>query len=314
MSKKTDQYFKGIPMKPYDLIKEGLIVFVAITILVFILAIIFSSPDYPPVKAKEIATYEPVAYLQTFVDILQGKSEISNYGPPYDYDKENEQNIFGIAPASILGVTIPINAINDFVISPLSHLAVIDKNVSKALEEFKDASPQQRTLWIDAYANALNSAKVVSGQVQVSNGDYGPVSVMMNGLLDLGKSGLLDASIQSGETPYSFYTLNFTKPLLLFQGKIYHSVARSLDMLGEDWGISNETGNYPGAWWLWPYTFWYQIPPFSTSPNGDLEVGLIMIALFLILLFLPFIPLLNKIPRWTKIYKMIWRDWYKNKN
>ena len=32
--------------------------------------------------------------------------------------------------------------------------------------------------------------------------------------------------------------------------------------------MMNETGNYPGQAWLWLYTFWYQIPPFSSSGNG----------------------------------------------
>jgi hypothetical protein len=51
----------------------------------------------------------------------------------------------------------------------------------------------------------------------------------------------------------------------------------------------------------------------STSPNGDLEVGAIMIVLFLILLFLPFIPGLNRIPRGIRVYRWIWRDWYADK-
>ncbi|MGC8545884.1 MAG: hypothetical protein ACP5NR_08090 [Athalassotoga sp.] len=311
MSRKTDEYFKDVPMKSYDLIKEGLIVFGVVSALIIVLAIIFSSPDYPTVTAKQIATYEPISYLRTFTDILLGKSEISNYGPPYDNDVKNAQSLFGIAPAKILGTTIPINAVNDFVIDPLSHLAVIDKNVQTSLDQFKNASPQQRQVWIDNYSKALDNATVVNGKVQIVNGDYGPLPVIMNGLLLLGKSGLLEGALQKNESPYDFYNLNYTKPLLLFQGKVYHSVAKSLNMLGEDWGIANETGNYPGAWWLWPYTFFYQIPPMSTSPNGDLEVGLIMIGLFLVLLFLPVIPILNKIPKWVKVYRIIWRDWYK---
>ncbi len=311
MSRKTDEYFKDVPMKSYDLIKEGLIVFGVVSALIIVLAIIFSSPDYPTVTDKQIATYEPISYLKTFTDILLGKSEIVNYGPPYDNDVKNTQSLFGIAPAAILGTTIPINAVNDFVIGPLSRLAVIDKNVQISLEQFENASPQQRQVWIENYSKALDNATAVNGKVQIVNGDYGPLPVMMNGLLLLGKSGLLEGALQKNESSYDFYNLDYTKPLLLFQGKVYHSVAKSLNMLGEDWGIANETGNYPGAWWLWPYTFFYQIPPMSTSPNGDLEVGIIMIGIFLVLLFLPFIPILNKIPKWVKVYRIIWRDWYK---
>ena len=40
--------------------------------------------------------------------------------------------------------------------------------------------------------------------------------------------------------------------------------------------MMNETGSYPGQVWLWLYTFWYQIPPCSTSSNGDLLVFLVM--------------------------------------
>jgi hypothetical protein len=36
--------------------------------------------------------------------------------------------------------------------------------------------------------------------------------------------------------------------------------------------MMNETGSYPGQVWLWLYTLWYEIKPFSTSPNADVLV------------------------------------------
>ncbi|BBJ28474.1 hypothetical protein [Athalassotoga saccharophila] len=53
MSRKTDEYFKDVPMKSYDLIKEGLIVFGVVSALIIVLAVIFGSPDYPTVTAKQ---------------------------------------------------------------------------------------------------------------------------------------------------------------------------------------------------------------------------------------------------------------------
>jgi len=51
----------------------------------------------------------------------------------------------------------------------------------------------------------------------------------------------------------------------------------------------------------------------SNSPNGDLQVVLIvLVGLVLVPIFLPFIPILNRIPRWLGIYKLIWRDWYRD--
>ena len=70
----------------------------------------------------------------------------------------------------------------------------------------------------------------------------------------------------------------------------------------------NETGNYPGQAWLWLYTFWYQVPPF-TNPGfpADLGVVLMMTVLSLGLLLIPFIPGLRDIPYLIPIHRLIWR-------
>ena len=81
---------------------------------------------------------------------------------------------------------------------------------------------------------------------------------------------------------------------------------------GDQWGMMNETGNFPGQPWLWLYTFWYQVPPMNGSSNGDVEVWAIMMALTLLLALLPFIPFLRSIPRWTGVYRLIWRDHYRS--
>jgi hypothetical protein len=133
----------------------------------------------------------------------------------------------------------------------------------------------------------------------------------MEGMLDLGKAGLLEGALESGvRLPY---TLNFTRSLLFFQDDVDESVAAHLNMLGGLWGISHETGPYPGAWWLWPYTFFYQIPPLSGSPNADLIVVITITVIFLMTMFTPFVPIMNRLPRWVKVYKWIWRDWYNRK-
>ena len=35
-----------------------------------------------------------------------------------------------------------------------------------------------------------------------------------------------------------------------------------MNLTGEQWGVMNETGSYPGQPWLWLYTLWYQVPGF----------------------------------------------------
>ena len=48
----------------------------------------------------------------------------------------------------------------------------------------------------------------------------------------------------------------------------------------------------------------------SSSPNGDLQVGVIMTLLFVLLVFLPSIPVLRSVPRWLGLHRIIWRHWY----
>ena len=311
MSQKSDENLRGVPMNPYDLIREGLIVFGVLAVLIIVLAIVLGSPDYPTVRAEDIANHQPIAYLKTSANILAGNSEIQDYGPPYTQNNANAQEVLGVAPATWFGVTIPIDPIQDFILKPLKEMAVFDSSVANALQTYQSASSDQQQSWLKAYLAGLDKATVMNGEVQIPNGDYGPVPVMMDGMLELGRAGLLEGALETNDLlPY---TLNFTRSLLYFQGDVYHNVAASLNMLGETWGISHETGPFPGAWWLWPYTFLYQVPPMSNSPNGDLQVVLIvLVALVLVPIFLPFIPILNRIPRWLGIYKLIWRDWYRD--
>ena len=63
--------------------------------------------------------------------------------------------------------------------------------------------------------------------------------------------------------------------------------------------MMNETANYPGQPWMWLYTFWYQIEPFSSSDNADALVW-----------GLPFIPGLRSLPRHLGVHRLIWRGKY----
>ena len=76
--------------------------------------------------------------------------------------------------------------------------------------------------------------------------------------------------------------------------------------------MMNETGNYPGQAWLWLYTFWYQVAPFNSSGNGDVLVWGLMMLLSAGLAFTPFIPGLRSIPRLTRVYRLIWREHYRD--
>jgi hypothetical protein len=311
MSTPSERYLRGIPTRPYDLLKEILVILAFVLVVVVILAAVLGSPDYPPVKGEDVAKLQPITYLKTCTDILAGNSSIQDYGPPYNPDTTNSQRFLGISPADWAGVTIPVDPKQDFVIKPLERVAVLNAEAGAALNAYESASSDQQTTWTTNFLAALDNATLVNDRVQIPAGDYGPVSTMMDAMLALGRAGLLEGALNvNTQTPY---VSDFTNSLLFFQDDVYPDVADKLDLTSAQWGIVHETGNYPGAWWVWPYAIFYHIPPMSTSPNGDLEVGAIMIVLFLILLFLPFIPGLNRIPRGIRVYRWIWRDWYADK-
>jgi len=144
----------------------------------------------------------------------------------------------------------------------------------------------------------------------VPPGDYGPVGVLMAAELALARSGGLDGALLATK---QFYQTDYTKPILFISdGDYFGNLASSRNLLGEQWGMMNETGSYPGQVWLWLYTFWYQIKPFSTSANADILVMAVMGALSLAFILIPFIPVINRVPRWIPIYKLIWREHYRS--
>jgi hypothetical protein len=308
MSPEKEAYFRKIPTKPYDLIKEGLIVLAILTAIVLILAGVLSSPDYPTLRAQDVAEKQPVAYLSTCANILAGNISIQDYGPPYNSDTGNAQRIAGIAPADWFGVTIPLDPPQDFIIKPLERASLIDDTLILLLSEFKQATTEQQQAWLTNYMSGLEEATMAGSVVQIPVGEYGPVYLLMDAMLRIGKAGLLEGALESSaRLPFE---LDFTRSLLFFQDDVYAGVADSLDMLGDQWGVSNETGNYPGAWWTWPYAFLYQIPPMSTSDNADIQAIAIITGAFMILFFWPFIPGLRKLPKFLLVNRLIWRDWY----
>ena len=85
-----------------------------------------------------------------------------------------------------------------------------------------------------------------------------------------GASGGLEGALTSSGT---FYGGDQTRSMLLLaDGAYLEDTAVAQHLGGDQWGMMNEIGNYPGQPWMWLYTFWYQIKPFSTSDNADAEV------------------------------------------
>jgi hypothetical protein len=294
--------------RSYDLVKEFTIAIGVILALVVVLTILFSSPDDPPSTVQSWSHSNPVDFVTTAVSELDGASGLSGYGPPYNHNSDGQHMAF-LYPQKWLGVSHPIDTASDFVIAPLQAIPG-QPAVQSAISTYQAASAKQQAAWTDAYTKALGNATAKpDGSISVTPGDFGPVPVMMDSLLSFAQSGGLDGRLLTSK---QFYQTDYTNPLLFMaDGSVLSDRAQAQHLLGDQWGMMNETGSYPGQVWLWLYTFWYQIKPFSTSANADILVMAVMGVVSLAFILIPLIPGINDIPRWIPIYKLIWRDHYR---
>lgn len=305
--------------RSYDILKEGTIAVVVVTLLTILLAVLFSSPDTPAVSLQQWSRADPADFLATAADELAQTSLSARYGPPYNDGRDSVQRL-GFSLQAAVGVRDPIDPARAFVLDPLTSAAALNPTLAAALRSYRNASTATAQRWAQRYAQRLTSPAAAGAAVRtdLASGPavaqqpagYGPVPLLLADELTLARSGALDASLL---TRSGFYGTNFTKPLLfLGDGGYFLAVAHREHMVGNQWGVMNETGSYPGQPWLWLYTMWYQLPAFAHSANVDLIAIYLTGAATLLLLAVPFVPGLREVPRWIPLHRLIWRDYYRS--
>jgi hypothetical protein len=295
------------PTRRYDLVKEFTVALVIMTGLSLVLAAVFSSPDDKAITMSSWAKADPADVVATAAGELAGTTTSATYGAPYNHASEG-QSVFGLKLQKWGGVGIPVNSA-DLVLQPLRALSGSPK-LTGALAQWQAMSATQQTAAATAYVDAL--AKAPNGDpAKVAPGAYGPLPVLSEAFLQLAASGGLEGSLSSAGT---FYGGDATRSMLLLADGAYLEDQAVADNLGGDqWGMMNEVGNYPGQPWMWLYTFWYQVKPFSTSENADTQVWVLMMVLTLGLMFVPWIPGLRDLPRLIPIHRLVWRDHYRQR-
>jgi len=293
-------------LREYDLFKEGTIAVIIVTALTLVLAGVIGSPDEPSITLQSWAKAQPNDFVATATTELAGTSETAGYGPPYNNTQGATQTVGPLDLQSLSGVRIPIDTAKDLVITPLSTMPSVPSGVS----EWNGASAADQTAWATAYSDALAAAPN-NDPAQVATGEYGPVPGITHALLGMAASGALDGVLQAKD---SFYNLDYTPTILLLgDGAYFGDLATAQHLTGDQWGMMNETGNYPGQSWLWLFSLFYQIEPFKSAGNADLLVVGVMGVLTLLLALVPFIPGLRTIPRWIPLQRLVWKDYYKKR-
>lgn len=297
------------PKRRYDLIREAAAATAVVLAATVALAGVLSSPDVAPITIRTWATTAPGDFLATAAAELSGTSLTATYGPPYNNGDAAVQRII-VSWQSLAGVRERIDPAKEFVLEPLATASAEKTGLAAALASYRSAPANKQAKWVGNYSAALNKATVTGGQVSLPAGDYGPVPTMLSTELALAQAGGLDASLLAKQP---FYGTNFTKPLLFLEdGTYYGARAQAEHLQGNQWGVMNETGSYPGQPWLWLYQLWYHLPGFRSSANVDLIAVYLTGLATLLLLLVPFIPGLRSIPRWSRVYRLIWRPYYRD--
>jgi hypothetical protein len=288
----------------YDILKEGTIAgFVALA-LTLGLAALLSSPDVPSVTVQSWSHIDPADFIGTAASELAGTSETATYGPPYNNVANVSQHLL-FSPQHMAGVLQPVNPATAFVLAPLTKLTPGDPTLAAALAAYQAAPASQQVAWASAYAKVAPKATFSGGTPTVPTANDGPVPTLLATELSLARSGGLDTDLLAART---FYGTNYTLPLLFIEdGQYFANKAEAMHLGGEQWGVMNETGSYPGQPWLWLYTLWYQIPAFGNSANADLIAIYLTGLATVLLLLVPFIPGLRDIPRLIPVHRLIWR-------
>jgi hypothetical protein len=337
----------------FDIIFEGVIATVIVIILVIGATVIFGSADaglsYPggPKSATGEAfsarywSTSPMTddqgnvdpnggamdFVATVVTELDGSSGTAGYGPPYNETQGASQVIGPFSPTAVahtlVGLTLPVNTANDFVLAPLSQVvAPYDPAVAVAVRTYEATGgslqpgvsadqlvSDRQAAWLAAYTSALAKATINDGRIAVAPGNYGPVPVLVQAELTMARNGALDNYLLSSNNQIE---TNPTKATLFYSdGALWGTIATAQGISGDQWGVMNELWNFPGQFWLILYAIPYHIPAIADSSAADLWVVILVVIAALLQLFLPWIPGLRDIPRVIPLYKVIYRRYYR---
>src|SRR6266851_2994936 len=109
MGATQEEYYRGVRMVPYDLVKELVLALAGVGILALAVSAILSSPDVAPITISAWAQSDPVDFVTTATNELADTTTSAGYGNPYNTNGSGQA--WGpIAPQKWIGTRIPIDS------------------------------------------------------------------------------------------------------------------------------------------------------------------------------------------------------------
>jgi len=247
--------------------------------LILLLAAVFPSPFLEPTTIKSVADADSKVIAQTLVKEFDHSSDTATYLDSIDPYKYDTRSIYVEQPYNQL--TALLNRSNN--------------QLSLYNAEPKSLQDQQLKQATDYFNNSY------PGKTDANN----PLEQVIISLTNMAAAGVYQPALNvpgpSGDqTTYSLRFLSDTGVL--------DDRAQALGVTTDQYGMLREEKGHipPGAWWLAPIGV-LNHTVLANDNNGDRD-GAIILGLFLLLLVaFPYIPGLNRLPEWLKVYKLIWR-------
>ena len=248
------------PTRRYDILKEGTIAGVIILALTLGLSSLLSSPDVPSVTVQNWAKVAPADFLATSATELNGTSGRATYGPPYNNGTGSVQKLL-FSPAELVGVRQPLNPAQDFVLHPLSTIVLHQPGPRRRAGHLPGRAARPAAQLGQRLRRRRHQGEVrrrrpgrpgrrgrAGAGHDGQRADHGPQR-------GPGRRPHLQAAVLRHQL-HRTAAVHGGRRLLLQPGRGHAPE-------GEQWGVMNETGSYPGQPWLWLYTLWYQVPGWS---------------------------------------------------
>jgi hypothetical protein len=249
---------------------------------IVLLAILLPSPYVKAVTLQEVAKSDPKLFAQTLVGEYGRVEQIGE-------DPDARTLTTGYSD-TIQPYTFDTRKV--YVEEPYSHLLASGKFADELAPVAKLSADDQKKLVddaIDFFGDNKGSVKE-SGNALIS---------VAKQLTALAATGYYDSVLKgAGEVGDNTLHVRLVADLGVLDGQ-----AEKLRMQTEQWGmLREEQPGRPGAWWLAPIGI-LNHTVLSQDENGDRDGAIILGILFLILLAVPFIPGVNRLPVLLRLYK-----------
>lgn len=247
--------------------------------IVLVSAVILRSPYIAPLSIQQVALSTPGTFAITLMQEFNHTSGTAAYIDTIDPYTFN---------TSMSYVTIPY----------LSYV-----NITRSFN-YEQALIRQNQSTRDSDIAAAYSYFLDNGTVSGGFNSTNTAIRLFSQLTYMAQTGLYQSVLQ-GEVQNPLNE-TYTIRLLADTGAL-SSYASQYGLRTHQWGMIKAGSLWwqIGSYWTAPYN-WLEIMTGGIQWWGDIENGILAVAAFVVLMFLPFIPGLNKLPDKLKLYKLFW--------